>query len=518
MSSNGDAIDRYNKYKSRMDDAATQVIRRFLHLVRPTEGFPCCSAYEIQTYYNQWKDDEDCFYRMTGSDMAPQRIFPKPPADDAPRSCWRMWGLLIQQQVERIDQSDLISNCVSDILASPRCQGECPCKVSTNPWTSYHEVAALEVLNVAHNPRCQCLGYQRCVKKESAAMAAAAAAASIKASEAAAAAMKEAEAAKAMSGGFPYSFCQCGDTQYRACSCGKPAKEAVEYAKKLDSQGKLTPELGEMLCGKGWTKAVPEDEDEDEEEEDEDEEIQRSYYNQWKHEDEDEDEEEEDEDEEIQRSYYNQWKHEDEDERRKKPTVPGVCAECEDSFRGQCVECHVKMHAYDERGRLAMPSVLHLLRQGYYMGEEYYANSMSKAKERRRAHEAAEAAEAEAAEAAEDAKAEAAEAAEDAKAAEAKTKHVPNCACGVCFWAREAKEGRYPPKSPPRAAAAEPTPSPIGAILQTAKRVDAVINKALVTSGGSGDIAKDIFAVMGTPFDSTCPHGLPFYSCMPCSH
>lgn len=473
MSSNGAAIDRYNKYKARMDDAATQVIRRFLHLVRPTEGFPCSSLYEIQSYYNQWKDEEDCFYRMTGSESAPQRIFPKPPADDAPRSCWRMWGLLIQQQVERIDQSDLISNCVTDILASPRCQGECPCKVSTNPWTSYHEVAALALLNVAHNPRCQCLGYQRCVKKESAAMAAAAAAASIKASEEAAAAMKEAEAAKAMSGGFPYSFCHCGDTQYRSCSCGKPAKEAVEYAKKLDAQGKLTPELGEMLCGKGWTKVVPE----------------------------------EDEDEEIQRSYYNQWKHEEEEERRTKPRVPGECAECQDSFRGQCVECHVKMHAYDERGYLKMPSVLHLLRQGYYMGEEFYANSMSKAKERMRAHEEQERMEAEA---------EAAEA-EAAKAAETKPKHLPNCACGVCFWEREAKEGRYPPKSPPRAAP-EPAPSPIGAILQEAKRVDTVINKALIASGGGGDLAKEIFAAMGTPFDSTCPHGLPFYSCMPCSH
>lgn len=29
---------------------------------------------------------------------------------------------------------------------------------------------------------------------------------------------------------------------------------------------------------------------------------------------------------------------------------------------------------------------------------------------------------------------------------------------------------------------------------------------------------KAIFAALGTPFDSTCPHGLPFYACMPCSH
>jgi hypothetical protein len=44
-----------------------------------------------------------------------------------------------------------------------------------------------------------------------------------------------------------------------------------------------------------------------------------------------------------------------------------------------------------------------------------------------------------------------------------------------------------------------------------------------VSSGGgadvnSSDFAKSIFAAMGTPHDSECPHGLPFYACMPCSH
>jgi hypothetical protein len=358
MSSN-DAIDRFNKYKSRMDDAATQVIRKFLHLVRPTEGFPASSPYEIQRSYNEWKEEEECFYRMTSSDLPPQSIFPKPPAADAPRSCWRMWGLLIQQQVEHIDQSELISNCVTDIISSPPCrQADCPCKVSTNPWTTYHEVAALGVLNVAHNSRCQCLGYQRCVKKEElAAMASAAREASIKAT-------------KAESGGFPYEFCHCGDTQYRACTCGKPAKEAVEYAKKLDAQGKLTPALAEVLCGKGWTKAPREDE--------------------------------------------------------------------------------------------------------------------AKAK---------------------------------GSANEAKQKaHAPNCACGVCFWEREAKEGRYPPESSSRPVVSSGATSPIGAMLKAAQKADAVIAKTLASSSGGSDMVKDIFASMGAPFDSKCPHGLPFYACMPCSH
>jgi hypothetical protein len=34
----------------------------------------------------------------------------------------------------------------------------------------------------------------------------------------------------------------------------------------------------------------------------------------------------------------------------------------------------------------------------------------------------------------------------------------------------------------------------------------------------SEDFAKNLFAAMGTPHDSKCPHGLPFYACMPCSH
>jgi len=46
-------------------------------------------------------------------------------------------------------------------------------------------------------------------------------------------------------------------------------------------------------------------------------------------------------------------------------------------------------------------------------------------------------------------------------------------------------------------------------------------NKAAVSKESHGkqlEDAKAIFAAMGTPFDSKCPHGLPFYACMPCSH
>jgi hypothetical protein len=58
--------------------------------------------------------------------------------------------------------------------------------------------------------------------------------------------------------------------------------------------------------------------------------------------------------------------------------------------------------------------------------------------------------------------------------------HSVNCACGPCFWLRE--------KSPTK----------------------------VVTDD---EFAKSLFKVVqGVNFDDKCPHGLPFYACMPCSH
>lgn len=60
-----------------------------------------------------------------------------------------------------------------------------------------------------------------------------------------------------------------------------------------------------------------------------------------------------------------------------------------------------------------------------------------------------------------------------------------------------------------------------GGILGAAVRADVAIMRATKACGGSTDhpdFAKNLFAAMGTPHDSTCPHGLPFYACMPCSH
>ena len=398
-------IERYNLYKSRMDQAANQVIRKILFLVRPDEDFPEYRVDDIEQSYNLWRDEEECFWRMTSTHVNPKRIFPAHPALYAPRrSCWRMWGLLIQQQVDSIDQSDLLDDCVDAILAAPRCQGECPCKVSNNPWTSYCEVAALAPLNVSHHPRCHCGDYGVCEKKHEA-MAAAAEILRVEAETAK-------EKAKAESGGFPYEFCHCGDTQFRSCTCGKPAKAAVEYAKKLDAQGNLTPPLAEMLCGEGWRK--PQEE----------------------------------------------------------TPAPVTCSKCTDSFSGKCIECYMKVCSYNSAGRMKAPDEIHMLRQGYYMEEEWYAKSKRKLREQEPAE------------------------------------HSTNCMCGVCFWKREAKEGRYPPVVAPRPAT----------VTRNLMPPQNIVSTVMAACSNQDDMAKQIFAAMGTPYDSKCPHGLPFYACMPCSH
>lgn len=59
--------------------------------------------------------------------------------------------------------------------------------------------------------------------------------------------------------------------------------------------------------------------------------------------------------------------------------------------------------------------------------------------------------------------------------------------------------------------------SGLGAALDNA--CTAIANAA-AKSGGveKPEFARNLFTEMGTPADSKCPHGLPFYSCMPCSH
>jgi len=160
-------IDRFNKYKSLADAAASACIRAFLHIVRPTEGFPYHSNFSIQQAWAEWKHADEVFIRMTGMGGLRNYVFPTPPPEDAEHMpCRQMWGCLVQQQVESQNfQAPLIKNAVAAILASEACKSHpvtCACKVPNNPWTWWECVAELEPLGLKHNQKCQCGGYQRC--------------------------------------------------------------------------------------------------------------------------------------------------------------------------------------------------------------------------------------------------------------------------------------------------------------------------------------------------------------------
>ena len=52
--------------------------------------------------------------------------------------------------------------------------------------------------------------------------------------------------------GFPAEFCTCSGS----CGCGKPLEEDVRIAMRLDAEGNLAPEMGQALCGLGWSKVT----------------------------------------------------------------------------------------------------------------------------------------------------------------------------------------------------------------------------------------------------------------------
>ena len=163
------SIDRWNKYKERLDAAKTPIIRAFLHLVRPTEGFPTYTLSQIRERYDDWVAEERAFNAATASPYARERVFPEPPADGAPAACWRMWGISIQYQVEGDHTTGYnLPEAVEAILATPECASHpatCPCKVSVNPWTFHEHVKALDPLGIKHNTACECGGYKKCTQK-----------------------------------------------------------------------------------------------------------------------------------------------------------------------------------------------------------------------------------------------------------------------------------------------------------------------------------------------------------------
>jgi hypothetical protein len=119
------------------------------------------------------------------------------------------------------------------------------------------------------------------------------------------------------------------------------------------------------------------------------------------------------------------------------------------------------------------------------------------------------------------------------------THNVDTCACGTCYKSRvdSGTEAAYAKKCKEAADAVmakleqpiqrQELPvlqrqNSVMGILQAATNADAAIGVAMSTTRGGNtnhpDFAKALFAAMGTPHDSTCPHGMPFYACMPCSH
>lgn len=244
MSASDQSIQRFNKYKSLCDNAASACIRSFLHIVRPTEGFPYHSNSSIQSAWAEWKDAAEVFYKMTGIGTMPNYIFPTPPPDDAEhRPCRQMWGCLVQEQVERQDfQAPLIKDAVVAIMGSEACKSHpatCACKVPLNPWTWHECVAALEPLGIKHNAKCQCGGYQICKQK----LPSAEELARTRVANMMVSAMQQAESEIAEKPWLKVGDCRC-DAQYSAASCsclpGRVAEAKVKYSLALAAEDRAS--------------------------------------------------------------------------------------------------------------------------------------------------------------------------------------------------------------------------------------------------------------------------------------
>jgi len=97
--------------------------------------------------------------------------------------------------------------------------------------------------------------------------------------------------------------------------------------------------------------------------------------------------------------------------------------------------------------------------------------------------------------------------------------NVETCACGTCHKARvdSGTADAYLKRCQENARGVQEKQQGVASAMSKAT---AAISAAAAKSGGidKPDFAKNLFDAMGTPHDSTCPHGLPFYACMPCSH
>lgn len=114
-----------------------------------------------------------------------------------------------------------------------------------------------------------------------------------------------------------------------------------------------------------------------------------------------------------------------------------------------------------------------------------------------------------------------------------KTPHVPRCACGTCHKRRVANgtdaeysdwvhaEATAVLSRPPRMSDSGVSVNPMASLLSAGEKADSAIADARNMPGGEthSGFAKNLFqTVQGVKFDDKCPHSLPFYACMPCSH
>jgi hypothetical protein len=145
------SVKRFNLYKGRLNDAATDVIKKFLYLVRPNEGFPVYSDLDLEEAFDDWRAEDRAFRAAMKGDpvVGPSKnyTFPPPPSHPA---CRRMWGLEIQRMVEdEFLAGHNLPGAIAMVLASPECASHpetCFCKCLKNLWTDPQHLKALEAL------------------------------------------------------------------------------------------------------------------------------------------------------------------------------------------------------------------------------------------------------------------------------------------------------------------------------------------------------------------------------------
>ena len=166
------SVKRFNKYKERLDEAKVPIIRAFLHLVRPEEGFQKHTVPYIREAWDEWRLEEIAYNAALKDDYPGMgqkvRVWPEPPdASRAEDACWRMWGIALQEQVEGDGAGYNLQKAVQAVTETPACASHppsCPCRVPNNPWVEKRYVDMLEPLRVKHNAGCWCKSYMVCAK------------------------------------------------------------------------------------------------------------------------------------------------------------------------------------------------------------------------------------------------------------------------------------------------------------------------------------------------------------------